>query len=69
MRDYRLRPAVKIWTSGGRWTPRLRWWANREHAHHVPDQRRLTWFYPKDFGSYVTKEYVTPEQLAAVLMG
>ena len=35
-----------------------------EDAHHVPEQRRLTWFYP-DFGSYVTKEYVTPEQLAA----
>ena len=54
-------PPVKIWTSGGRWTPRLRWWAD---AHHVPEQRRLTWFYP-DFGSYVAKEYVTPEQLAA----
>ena len=35
-----------------------------EDAHHVPEQRRLTWFYP-DFGSYVAKEYVTPEQLAA----
>ena len=35
-----------------------------EDAHHVPEQRRLTWFFP-DFGSYVAKEYVTPEQLAA----
>ena len=35
-----------------------------EDAHHVPEQKRLTWFYP-DFGSYVPKEYVTPEQLAA----
>ena len=34
-----------------------------EDAHRVPDQKRLTWFYP-DFGSYVVKEYVTPEQLA-----
>ena len=34
-----------------------------EDAHHVPDQKRLTWFYP-DFGSYVVKEYVTPDQLA-----
>ena len=34
-----------------------------EDAHHVPDQKRLTWFYP-DFGSYVVKEYITPEQLA-----
>ena len=34
-----------------------------EDAHHVPEQRRLTWFYP-DFGCYVAKEYVTPEQLS-----
>lgn len=33
-----------------------------EDAHHVPEQRRLTWFY-HDFGCYVAKEYVTPEQL------
>ena len=34
-----------------------------EDAKHIPDAKRLTWFYP-DFGSYVVKEYVTPEQLA-----
>ena len=34
-----------------------------EDAHHLPEQKRLTWFYP-NFGSYVAKEYVTPEQLA-----
>ena len=34
-----------------------------EDAHHAPEQKRLTWFYP-DFGSYVVKEYVTPEQLS-----
>lgn len=34
-----------------------------EDKRHVPDQKRLTWFYP-DFGSYVVKEYVTPEMLA-----
>ncbi len=28
-----------------------------------PGAKRLTWFYP-NFGSYVAKEYVTPEQLA-----
>ena len=32
-------------------------------GHTLPDQKRLTWFYP-DFGSYVVKEYITPEQLA-----
>lgn len=34
-----------------------------EDKRRVPDQKRLTWFYP-DFGSYVVKEYVTPEMLA-----
>ena len=28
-----------------------------------PDRKRLTWFHP-DFGSYVLKDFVTPEQLA-----
>ena len=39
-----------------------------EDAHRDPDQKRLTWFYP-DFGSYVVKEYVTPEQLASFARG
>ena len=39
-----------------------------EDAHRVPDQKRLTWFYP-DFGSYVAKEYITPEQLASFARG
>ncbi len=26
------------------------------------DRKRLTWFHP-DFGSYVLKDFVTPEQL------
>ena len=30
----------------------------------VPDQKRLTWFYP-DFGCYVLNYYVTAEQLDA----
>ena len=35
-----------------------------EDARRVPDQKRLTWFYP-DFGSYVLNYYVTSEQLDA----
>ena len=31
-------------------------------------QMELTWFYP-DFGSYVVKEYITPEQLASFARG
>lgn len=34
-----------------------------EDKRRVPDQKRLTWFYP-DFGSCAVKEYVTPEMLA-----
>ena len=32
-----------------------------EDARRVPDQKRLTWFYP-DFGCYVLNYYVTAEQ-------
>ena len=35
-----------------------------EDARRVPDQKRLTWFYP-DFGFYVLNYYVTAEQLDA----
>ena len=34
-----------------------------EVKNKVPEQRRLTWWYP-DFGEYVVKEVVTPQQLA-----
>lgn len=39
-----------------------------EDAKRIPEQKRLTWFYP-DFGSYVPKEHITPEQLAAAARG
>lgn len=39
-----------------------------EDARHVPDSRRLTWFYP-DFGSYVLKEHISPEVLAEAAQG
>ena len=35
-----------------------------EDARRVPDQKRLTWFYP-DFGCYVLHYYVTAERLDA----
>lgn len=34
-----------------------------EDKKHIPDPKRLTWFHP-DFGCYVTKYFVSPEQLA-----
>lgn len=33
-----------------------------EEKRKMPDRLRLTWWYP-DFGSFVKKEFVTPEQL------
>ena len=36
-----------------------------EDARHIPETKRLTWFYP-DFGSYVPKEFETPEQLSSM---
>ena len=33
-----------------------------EEKRKVPDRMRLTWWYP-DFGSFVKKDFVTPEQL------
>ena len=34
----------------------------------VPEAQRLTWFYP-DFGSYVVKEFVSPERLTECACG
>ena len=39
-----------------------------EVAFHVPDVKRLTWFY-SDFGSFVAKDFVTSKQLAACVEG
>ena len=75
--DYELRPApihAGLWREDGAVPSRAeqkkimeeqtqavgKW----EDAQHLPDSKRLTWFYP-DFGSYVLKEYVTPEELTA----
>lgn len=37
-----------------------------EQAHSVSDIRQLTWYY-NDFGVFVAKEFVTPEQLEKTL--
>ena len=64
MRDYELRPARENLDIRRQMDAQAQVVGKWEDAHHVPEQRRLTWFYP-DFGSFVAKEYVTPEQLAA----
>ena len=59
MRDYELRPARENLDIRRQMDAQAQVVGKWEDAHHVPEQRRLTWFYP-DFGSYVAKEYVTP---------
>ena len=64
LRDYELRPSRNNRDIRRQMDAQAQVVGKWEDAHHVPEQKRLTWFYP-DFGSYVPKEYVTPEQLAA----
>ena len=63
MQDYELRPSRENLDIRRQMDAQAQVVGKWEDAHRVPDQKRLTWFYP-DFGSYVVKEYITPEQLA-----
>lgn len=63
MRDYELRPSRENLDIRRQMDAQAQVVGKWEDAHHAPEQKRLTWFYP-DFGSYVVKEYVTPEQLS-----
>lgn len=62
MQDYELRPSRENLDIRRQMDAQAQVVGKWEDAHHVPEQRRLTWFY-HDFGCYVAKEYVTPEQL------
>ena len=68
MRDYELRPSRDNLDIRRQMETQAQVVGKWEDTHRVPEQRRLTWFYP-DFGSYVAKEYVTPEQLATRVKG
>ncbi len=61
--DYELRPARQNLDVRRTMDAQAQIVGKWEDANRVPDQNRLTWFYP-DFGSYVVKEFVTPERLA-----
>ena len=63
MQDYELRPSRNNLDIRRQMDAQAQVVGKWEDAHRIPDQKRLTWFYP-DFGSYVVKEYITPEQLA-----
>ena len=63
MADYELRPSRDNPDVKKRMERQAEIVGRWEDAKHIPDPKRLTWFYP-DFGSYVVKEFVTPEQLS-----
>ena len=63
LRDYELRPSRSNLDIRRRMDAQAQVVGKWEDAQRVPAAVRLTWFYP-DFGSYVPKEYVTPEELA-----
>ena len=68
LRSYELRPSRNNLDIRRQMDAQAQVVGKWEDAHRVPDQKRLTWFYP-DFGSYVVKEYITPEQLASFARG
>ena len=68
MQDYELRPSRNNLDIRRQMDAQAQVVGKWEDAHRIPDQKRLTWFYP-DFGSYVVKEYITPEQLADFARG
>ena len=68
MQNYELRPSRNNLDIRRQMDAQAQVVGKWEDAHRVPDQKRLTWFYP-DFGSYVVKEYITPEQLASFARG
>ena len=63
--DYELRPARLNPDVHKEMSAQARVVGKWEDARNIPESKRLTWFHP-DFGSYVPKDFVTPEQLASM---
>ena len=63
--DYELRPARRNPDVQKKMDAQAQVVGKWEDARNVPEPKRLTWFHP-DFGSYVPKDFVTPEQLASM---
>ena len=63
--DYELRPARRNPDVQKKMDAQAQVVGKWEDARNVPEPKRLTWFHP-DFGSYVPKDFVTPEQLSSM---
>ena len=67
MDDYELRAAPgnpdQLWLSPEQLEQQVQAVGKWEQAKHIPDGKRLTWWYP-DFGSFVKKEFVTDSELS-----
>ena len=63
MEDYELNPSRQNPDLKKRMEEQTQALGKWEDRRHFSDRKRLTWFHP-DFGSYVLKDFVTPEQLA-----
>ena len=63
MEDYELKPSRKNPDLKKRMEEQTQALGKWENSRHFSDRKRLTWFHT-DFGSYVLKDFVTPEQLA-----
>jgi hypothetical protein len=61
--DYELRPAPDNPDIRRTMNEQAQTVGKYEEQKRVPDTKRLIWWY-SDFGSYVPKDFVTPEQLA-----
>ena len=63
MEDYELKPSRQNPDLKKRMEEQTQALGKWEDSRHFSECKRLTWFHP-DFGSYVLKDFVTPEQLA-----
>ena len=63
LRDYELKPSRNNCDVRQRMEAQAQVVGKWEDRKHIPDSKRLTWFHP-DFGCYVVKEFISPEQLA-----
>lgn len=63
LRDYELKPSRNNCDVRQRMEAQAQVVGKWEDRKHIPDSKRLTWFHP-DFGCYVVKDFISPEQLA-----